>query len=225
MLKGGSCPLKKLRTHSQPQSSSLGWLKEKVEQLLKEHQEQQHQRRPVPPDMPEMFPLQHDLFNEQAESPRRNRHRNEPPGASQRHKSPMSEFRPTESPRHREMPPVPPWAQEWPDVPRGQDGASEPREPEASQNYREWLLEEWDFEDIPPPRHLLEGRENPPRRAPHMPEWPPTAPWDDPRGAQRAQNWEEFSPLMDKTKEVERPKVSDDKNGGKRRRKRRSKKR
>jgi hypothetical protein len=229
--------LKKLRTQGQSQSRGLGWLLEKVEQLLKERQEQLSRLReqqqppwPMPPGLPDLPPPQHGLFPEQGETPQRNHLRHESPGASQRHESPhrhgMTEFNSTESPRHSELPPAPPWAEEWPDMPRSQDGASEPREPEASRNYREWLLEEWDFEDIPPPRHLLEGRENPPRRAPHMPEWPPIAPWDAPPNSnRRAQDSEEFSQLTDERKEEERAKENTAKSGGRRSRRQRRKKR
>jgi hypothetical protein len=231
-LKGGSRPLKKLLTQGQSQSRGLGWLQEKVEQLLKERQEhlsrlreQQQQPWPMPPGLPEMSPPPpHELFHEQGETPQRNHPRHESPGASQRHESPrrhgMNEFNPTESP-----PPALPWAEEWPDVPRSQDGGNEPREPEMSRNVREWLLYEWDFEDIPPPQQFLEKRGNTQKQAPHLKEWPPMAQWDAHRGNRSAPDWEEFPRLTDERKEAERAKVNTAKSRGRRTRKQRHKKR
>ncbi|MDN4592431.1 hypothetical protein [Polycladomyces subterraneus] len=198
--------MKKLRTHSQPQSRGLSWLQEKVDQLLKDRLE--HLSR----------------LREQQLQP------HEPPGAPQGHESPhrhgMTELNPMESPRHRELPPAPPWGEEWPAPPRNQDGASEPQEREGSRNIREWLLYEWDFEDIPPPQHLLEKGENTQKRAPDMMEWPPITQWDDlHRNNRSVPDWEGFPPIPDETKEAKRAKVNTAKSGGRRSRNRRRKKR
>lgn len=221
--------MKKLRTLGRPQSRSLGWLQEKVDQLLKDRQErlsqlreQQQHHWPMPPDMPEMFPLPHDPVHEQGEHLRRNHIHHESPGASQRHESPhRHRMNPTESPRQREFPPVPPWVQEWPDLPQSQNSGPS-REPEVSQNFREWLLQEWDYEDIPPPRHLLERRESAQRRAPHLGDWPPTDQWEAPRHSTRkTQDLGESPQMMNETKEVERAKVNAAKSSGRRYGKRR----